>query len=338
MRKLFKRLSSEESGVTIVEVIVSALLVVIISTFVFTALTSANRTGAQERYRAQAYAIAQEDQARLRSLQVSDVTRLNQTHTETQDGTTFTVVSTGAPKIDRTATSACDSGNSSADYIAISSTVTWPNMASHSPIVIESILTPPNGSLEADRGALGVSIVRQSQRPLLGDLGQRNRSRHLQWYHRQHRVRPIRRSRGGQLHGHRRTLEPRRPRRHCSHRRRPPASSPQASNTSEPAIRQGQRVHGRLQSDPDRHHGHGPCGDQQQRHSRLQLRQTQAKNFGAVGTFASTVKATLALPLRFAVRGLGRLLRREQSGLRCSTGVATPSRSARPLRPPPTSR
>lgn len=168
MSNRLNRIASDESGVTIIEVIVSAVLMVAISASIFTALNAVSRAGAQERHQARAYAIAQEDQARIRSLQVSAVSHLSQTNTVTDDGIAYTVVSTGTPAIDRTATAACDSGNSSADYIKISSSVTWTSMAPQKPVVIESIVTPPNGSLDANRGALGVSIINSNNGPYSG--------------------------------------------------------------------------------------------------------------------------------------------------------------------------
>ena len=163
-----KDITSDESGVTIVEVIVSAALMVVISGAVFTGLTAASRAGAQERHQARAYSIAQDDQARIRSLKVSQLTRLSQTSTVTNDGITYNVTSTGTPAIDRATTSACESGNSSTDYIAISSTVTWSSMGSHSPVVLKSIVAPPNGSLDANRGALAVSVLDSQSNPFSG--------------------------------------------------------------------------------------------------------------------------------------------------------------------------
>ena len=159
---------SDQSGSTLVEVMVSALLMITIAVSVFAALESTGRAGAQERHRARAYSIGQDDQARLRSLKISELTRLNETRTVVQDGITYTVVSTGAPKIDRTATAACDSGNSSADYVAISSTVTWSSIGSRPPVVIESLVAPPNGTLDSSRGALGVSVVDSRSNPYSG--------------------------------------------------------------------------------------------------------------------------------------------------------------------------
>ena len=162
------RMFRDQSGSTMIEVMVSAVLMIVIAVSVFGALEASGRAGSQERLRARAFAIAQDDQARMRSLKVSDVTRLSEFRDVVQDGRTYRVVSTGLPKLDRTATSTCESGNSSADYVAINSTVTWNDMGGRPPVVIESLIAPPNGTLEANRGALGVSVVDSRSNPYSG--------------------------------------------------------------------------------------------------------------------------------------------------------------------------
>lgn len=159
---------ADESGVALVEVIVSAVLMIVIAVSVFGALQSTGRAGAQERHRARAYAIAQADQARLRSLNVSTVSHLTQTRTETQDGITYSVASSGVPKVDRSTTTSCVSGNSSSDFVAVKSTVTWASMGTRPPVVIESIVTPPNGSLDANRGAISISVLDSRNNPYPG--------------------------------------------------------------------------------------------------------------------------------------------------------------------------
>lgn len=158
----------DESGVTIIEVIVSAALMIFIAVSAFTALESASRAGAQERHGARAFAIAQDDQARLRSLKVAQLGVLSETNTVVEDGITYSVVSKGTPKIDRTATQSCQSGNTSADYIAISSTVTWSSMGPRPPVTVESIVAPPSGSLAPNRGALAVSVLDSRNAPSPG--------------------------------------------------------------------------------------------------------------------------------------------------------------------------
>lgn len=147
-----------EGGFALIEVIVSALVVVVISGGAFAALQASNRSGAEERHRARAYGIAQDDQARLRSMRISDLSNLSQTRTVNVDGTPYEVSSAGEFVTDSTGTASCTQGTASADYIRVSSTVTWPTMDSRPPALLQSIVAPPNGSISDTHGALAVAV------------------------------------------------------------------------------------------------------------------------------------------------------------------------------------
>jgi hypothetical protein len=131
---------------------------VTISLAALAAIDSATRSTAQERNRAQAHGVAQADQARMRSMRISDLANLNQTRTVTEEGNDYTVVSRGDYVTDATGTASCDEGTASADYIRITSTVTWPGIANRPAVATESIVSPSSGSISADRGALAIEV------------------------------------------------------------------------------------------------------------------------------------------------------------------------------------
>lgn len=157
-----------EAGFALIEVLVSAVVVLIVTGAVFTLMNSTARSAAEERHRSEAYAVAQEDQARLRSLRISELNRLNQTRTVTLNGTPFTVTSTGVFVNDTTTSSSCTNGASSADYVKVGSTVTWPSMGSRPAVVIQSIVAPANGSLDPSHGTLTVSAANAQAAPIPG--------------------------------------------------------------------------------------------------------------------------------------------------------------------------
>jgi Tfp pilus assembly protein PilV len=155
--------ASAEEGFSLVELIVAAAILVTAVVGIFTALEAAGRAGADERSRAVAYQLAQEDQARMRAMKATALlganqTGLSSTRTQTVDGTTYTVKSTTKITSDATGTEACDAGSASADYLSIASTVTWPTM-DVKPVVIQSIVSPSSGSFDPDTGALAISVI-----------------------------------------------------------------------------------------------------------------------------------------------------------------------------------
>ena len=147
-----------EAGFSLVELLVAAMILVTAVIGIFTALEAAGRAGSEERHRGVAYQLAQEDQARLRAIKITSLLGLNQTRPVTIDGITYSVKSTSKITTDATGTESCDTGSASADYLNITSTVTWPTMGTKSPVVIQSIITPPSGSFDANAGALAISV------------------------------------------------------------------------------------------------------------------------------------------------------------------------------------
>ena len=158
-----------QEGFALIEVLVSAVIAVTITGAVIGLLNATGRAAAEERHRTQAYAVAQEDQAQLRSMRIPALKNLNQTRTVTLNGTPYTIKSTASFVNDTTQGSpACGSGTASADYVKINTTVTWPSIGSRPAVSIQSIVSPPNGSLDPTLGNLAVSATNASGGALSG--------------------------------------------------------------------------------------------------------------------------------------------------------------------------
>lgn len=155
-----------EDGFALIEVLVSALVLAIVAGAVLSLLQATTRSAAAERQHAQAFSLAQEDQARLRSLRLSTLNRLSQENKYTLGGTVFTVQSGGVFINNSTRQpSSCTSGQTAADYVRITSTVSW---TGHPSIVLQSIVSPSNGSLDPKRGTLLVTAKRVGNIALAG--------------------------------------------------------------------------------------------------------------------------------------------------------------------------
>ncbi len=141
-----------------IEIIVAGMLLVIVALGVFKAFDSATRSTAEERHRARAHAIAEADLTRMRTMRISALSNLNQTRVVTQDGTPYTVDSRAEYQTDATGTASCEAGTAAADYIKISSTVSWPSVGTRPPVQAATLVAPPNGSVSASSGSLAVGI------------------------------------------------------------------------------------------------------------------------------------------------------------------------------------
>lgn len=162
-----RRSGGREDGFTVVELLIGAMLLVVIAGAAFTAIEVAARSGTEDRNRTRAHAIAEEDQARMRAMQMSQLVNLNQTRTVTEDNIAYTVVSRSYWVSDATGTSEC-TGDASADYLSVTSTVTWPSLSGRPPVKLESLITPPGGAVSPDKGALAVSVVDGDAEPMEG--------------------------------------------------------------------------------------------------------------------------------------------------------------------------
>jgi Tfp pilus assembly protein PilV len=155
-----------EDGFALIEVLVSALILAIAAGAILSLLQATTRSAAAERQHAEAYSLAQEDQARLRSLRLSVLNRLSQENTYTLNGTPFHVESQGAFINNSTRQPAgCTSGQTAADYVQITSTVSW---SGHQPVTVQSIVSPSNGSLDPKHGTLVVTATKVGSVPLAG--------------------------------------------------------------------------------------------------------------------------------------------------------------------------
>jgi Tfp pilus assembly protein PilX len=137
---------ADERGDTLIEVLISAVLLVLVVVATFNGLDGANRATALDRAHSQADALAQEDEDQLRSEPVTKLSELSRKRTVTENGTTFTIVSTSQYKSDATATASCSSTSPEASYLQTVSTVTWPSMGAAKPVVETSIISPPPDS------------------------------------------------------------------------------------------------------------------------------------------------------------------------------------------------
>jgi type II secretory pathway pseudopilin PulG len=163
--------STGEAGFALIEVVVSALIVVVTTGAVFTLLNASGKAGAEERNKAQAYALAQEDQGRLRAMRIPDLlASVKRAPREVKVGTTtYTIRSTAAFVNNNSGVEpACEAGNSSSDYLRIGSEVSWPNETTQQPVKLQSTINPPNGSLDPSRGGLTVFVLNAQENPIPG--------------------------------------------------------------------------------------------------------------------------------------------------------------------------
>jgi Tfp pilus assembly protein PilV len=135
-----------DAGDTLIEVLISALLVALIVVGTFTGLNSTNKTTSLDRARSQADALAEQNEEQLRSEPIKKLDELEghpETETVKENGSTYTIVSTAQYVSDATATASCTSSSGKAEYLQTTSKVTSPLIGVGKSVEETSIISPP---------------------------------------------------------------------------------------------------------------------------------------------------------------------------------------------------
>jgi type II secretory pathway pseudopilin PulG len=120
-----------ESGITLIEVVVSSLIVALVAVGTLTGFAGSNRASADESARNQATLLAAKDEERLRSLNVATLDKLNHESEEVELGKIkFTVTSSAEYVAAAQNKLTCETSGGAANYIQTTSKVTWPALPS----------------------------------------------------------------------------------------------------------------------------------------------------------------------------------------------------------------
>jgi Tfp pilus assembly protein PilV len=160
-RSRLRALRTAEGGFALIEVVVSAGLVMVIAAAVLGGIDAPSIISGRNQSSSQGAALASQDQERLRATPISTLINLNQTATKVVDAKSYTVASKVTWVTDSGSSLSCSTGDDqSGDYLKLKTTVSGASMKN--PLTIESLLAPPNGSLSSSKGNLGVLITGES--------------------------------------------------------------------------------------------------------------------------------------------------------------------------------
>jgi Tfp pilus assembly protein PilV len=151
-----------EAGSALVEVMVSATILVFAVIGLFLALDVQTSASGDARAASTAAGLAEQDQERLRSFPIRDLAGRNETRSVVLAGNTYSVVSTTDWVRDSTGgTQSCSSSSTPADYLRLTTTVTAPEGGATppAPITLRSLVAAPVGQYAAGQGTLAVNTV-----------------------------------------------------------------------------------------------------------------------------------------------------------------------------------
>ena len=149
-----------EGGFGVIEVLVSALIVVLISLSTLAAIDAAGRTQDTNKSRSVASSLAQDDVERLRAMKITELAALganSDPRTVMVDGEKYFVQSKGEYLAGQAGSDNCASDDEAPKYLKLTSTVTWPTMRAAKPVVANTLRATPSGTI-GDFGSLAVDI------------------------------------------------------------------------------------------------------------------------------------------------------------------------------------
>jgi Tfp pilus assembly protein PilV len=159
-RTCTRRALRDERGSFLLEVLISAFLLVLLTGGAIAAFDTAAHQSGHQRAQAVASNLAATEMERLRTVKFSDLDGLDVTHPPKQvDGTSYTIRSQTAEAFDPQAAGAgCDTSSRSAQALRATTTVSWGGMGARQPVRVTSIIAAP-ASANSSRGNYTVQVL-----------------------------------------------------------------------------------------------------------------------------------------------------------------------------------
>jgi Tfp pilus assembly protein PilV len=163
-RSSIHRLRGAQGGFGLIEVIVSAAVLLTVTVATLSLIDGSNRTQVESRSRSVTADLAEQDQERMRSSRVLDLANIDQTRNVTVGGVPYAVRSQSRWLRDATgAEPTCTDKTGQAEYMQITSTVSPVNaVAGVKPQAISSLVAPEVGTYGAGQGTLIVKVTDRS--------------------------------------------------------------------------------------------------------------------------------------------------------------------------------
>jgi prepilin-type N-terminal cleavage/methylation domain-containing protein len=184
-RHVLVRSARDDSGVTLIEIMVAITILAVLTASVGIALLSIQRSAFKSKERAAAANLATREMELVRNLfhsadtapaalmATGDVTNADplpgQSGAAVVDGVPYTVKREVAWLVTGNGASACDGGSIvSYPSVSVHVVVTWPNMGDVKPVTTDSILTPPKSVLNASTAYYAIKVLDRDGLPSEG--------------------------------------------------------------------------------------------------------------------------------------------------------------------------
>ncbi|MCW3001319.1 MAG: hypothetical protein JWQ20_617 [Conexibacter sp.] len=154
------RLIASEAGFALIEVMVSAVLLIVLALSTLSVIDRAQGASSNNRSRDVAAQIAQSEQDTIRQMPITALAGGYHPGpvAKTVGGITYTVDSTAIWVQDSGGPVACSTKTGRVEYLQTATTVTWPGMGTIKPVTADGIVAPGVAALGANKGSLTVLL------------------------------------------------------------------------------------------------------------------------------------------------------------------------------------
>jgi type II secretory pathway pseudopilin PulG len=151
--------SRSEAGFALMETLVAAVILAMVAMAVLAGINGATGSTGREKSRSVAASLAEQDQERMRSMQLESLATLDEDRTVAIDGASYKVHSEGKWISDSTGgTPSCQNNSKQADYLQITSQVNSAVVGTKTkPVLIQSLVAP-TVVYSSTRGSLAVQV------------------------------------------------------------------------------------------------------------------------------------------------------------------------------------
>lgn len=174
-RAVGARMPGAQDGFMLIETIMSALLVALIAVGVYAGIDGPAATSAANQQRSVAATLAEQDQESLRAMPVTSLSNYQNQYTKQacsdgsnppcNNGRTIAYTINSSAQWATSSTGALACGSTTADYLKLTSQVTWQSEGIVKPVTLESIYAPPPASFNSTTGNLSVQLQDQDSTP-----------------------------------------------------------------------------------------------------------------------------------------------------------------------------
>lgn len=155
---------ADETGSFLIEVVVGAVVVLIATLAVLNGIDTSRKANADSRSRSVAATLAEEDQERIRAMNVSTIIDYSESRVVNVEGRNYDVTTRTDPVSDSNGVISCTNSAASSNYLRVTSTVREQKLGRRA-VVQTSLINPPPGTFPGDLGTIAIKAVDRAEQP-----------------------------------------------------------------------------------------------------------------------------------------------------------------------------